>query len=450
MKKTNEQYHILIIDDEAVYADGIRKILNYEGYEANVVNSGEDAIRFLKKNRADLILTDYMLDGMNGLEIIKYFTEYYAHIPIILMTAYATIPHAVESIKTGAFSYYVKADDPEKLITEIHRALESSIQQDGAIENQEKPMLTTQSPLFHQTLHLAKKAAQSSANILILGESGVGKEILSNFIHQQSLRASESFVAINCQSLSENIIESELFGHVKGSYTGATEDRMGRFELAHKGTLFLDEIADLPLNTQIKLLRVLESKTIEKIGSNQPIKTDFRLITATNRCLRTAISEGQFREDFYYRINTIEIHIPPLRERKEDIPLLAEFFIKHFAQQMNLKIRSIEADVWVHLKHYHYPGNIRELKNIVERLVIFSENGVIKSSQLIHNAQGQLHQNKDDDLTLKSFRNILEKEYIEKILSKNNFNVTRTAEVLGITRRQLQNKMKSFEIDKNK
>ena len=298
---------------------------------------------------------------------------------------------------------------------------------------------------------LARKAAVSPVNILLLGESGVGKDVLAQYIHEVSPRKNEPFVAVNCQSLSDQVLESELFGHSKGAFTGALTERIGRFEVANGGTLFLDEVADISLATQVKLLRVIENKQIERLGSNEPIYTDFRLITATNKDMDLLIEKGLFREDFYYRISTIVLRIPPLRERKEDLSKLVNHFVAQASSAMGKAIHTIEPEVWDYLKQYNYPGNVRELKNIVERLVVFSDDGVITSQDLFgysrNASETSVVDQKDDFMTLRDFRAAVEKDYINSILEKNQYNMTATAEMLGITRRQLFNKVKALGLD---
>lgn len=445
----NKNFQILIVDDEAAYSKGLTKILQIEGYSIDTVLSSEAAIEKIKHKKYQMVVTDLMMDGMSGIELLEKVIELKQDIKVILMTAYATIPTAVEAMKKGAVSYFVKGNDPVELIEEIEKVYDEYKESElysKTYDKKEKLLLESENKEFEKIIDMARKVAKTSVNVILLGESGVGKEIFANFIHTQSLRKDKPFVAVNCHALSESVLESELFGHNKGAFTGATEERIGRFESASMGTLFLDEVADMPLSTQIKLLRVIENRAIEKIGSNLSTPVDFRLITATNKSITKLISEGLFREDFYYRINTIIIEIPPLREHKEDIYSLASSFIAMASKQMNKEIHTIEPAVWDYLKQYDYPGNVREFKNIIERLVVFSENGVIsKDDLLIHEVPAT---DFEGDQTLKAFRSAIEKKYIETVLEKNNFSMTKTANVLGITRRQLQNKVNEYEIQK--
>ena len=445
----NKNFRILIVDDEVAYSKGLTKILEMEGYSLETTLSAEAAIEKIKHKKYHMVVTDLMMDGMNGIELLEKIIELKQNTKVILMTAYATIPTAVEAMKKGAVSYFVKGNDPLELIEDIGKVYEQYTKSEllsKTYDEKENSLLVSENKEFRKIIDMAKKVSQTSVNVLLLGESGVGKEVFANYIHTQSQRKTKPFVAVNCHALSESVLESELFGHSKGAFTGANEERIGRFEAASMGTLFLDEIADMPFSTQIKLLRVIENISIEKIGSNLSTAVDFRLITATNKSLVKLISEGLFREDFYYRINTIIIEIPPLREHKEDIYNLAKNFIATASKQMKKEIHTIEPEVWEYLNQYDYPGNIREFKNIIERLVVFSENGVIsKDDLLIHEVPSSDY---EGDQTLKAFRSAIEKKYIKTILEKNNFSMTKTANVLGITRRQLQNKVNEYEIQK--
>ncbi|MFT5872325.1 MAG: two-component system response regulator HydG [Clostridium sp.] len=445
----NKNYRILIVDDEAAYSKGLTKILEIEGYTIETVLCAEAAIAKIKHKKYQMVLTDLMMDGINGIELLEKIIELDQDIKVILMTAYATISNAVDAMKKGAVSYFVKGNDPIELINEIEKiynAYKKSELASKVYDKKENLLLESENKNFKRIIDMACKVAKTSVNVILLGESGVGKEVFANYIHTQSNRKNKPFVAVNCHALSESILESELFGHMKGAFTGANEERIGRFESASMGTLFLDEIADMPLSTQIKLLRVIEDRAIEKIGSNISTSVDFRLITATNKSIVKLIDQGLFREDFYYRINTIIIEIPPLREHKEDIHSLANNFIATASKQMKKEIHTIEPEVWEYLNQYDYPGNIREFKNIIERLVVFSENGVIsKDDLMIHEVPAT---DCAGDQTLKAFRSAIEKKYIETVLLSKNFSMTKTAKVLGITRRQLQNKVNEYEIKK--
>lgn len=461
MKK--ETFQILIVDDEALFAEGIHQILSYEGYAVQLAVSAEDALQKMKWKSFHLVLTDLMMSGINGIELIRQvkqnaYENEGVRTAVILMTAYATIPNAVEAMKEGASGYYVKGSDPTELIAEVDGLFETYTHMRVCQSNTNEKEITSVAELvessneqFSRMVTLAKKAAVSPVNILLLGESGVGKDVLAQYIHEVSQRRKGPFVAVNCQSLSDQVLESELFGHSKGAFTGALTERMGRFEAADGGTLFLDEVADISLSTQVKLLRVIENKQIERLGSNEAIQVDFRLITATNKIMSPLIEKGLFREDFYYRISTIVLEIPPLRARKEDLPKLVNYFVERAGEEMNKKIHTIEPEVWAYLEQYDFPGNVRELKNIVERLVVFSENGVITSQDLFGYSKKETICMNSGEFeavqTLKDFRAAVERDYISSVLEKNKYNMTATAEMLGITRRQLFNKVKALDLD---
>ncbi|KDR94983.1 DNA-binding transcriptional response regulator, NtrC family, contains REC, AAA-type ATPase, and a Fis-type DNA-binding domains [Peptoclostridium litorale DSM 5388] len=387
MANNSGKFNLLIVDDEEEYRDSLRIILESEGYLVDDAASGEVALDMLKSKDYDLVLTDLMMKGIDGIELVVKIKAVKPHMDVIIITGYGSIKNAVEAMKKGAFSYFVKGHDPEELIIEIEklRKLKELERENSIYREQNKEldfMLDTKSPKFKRAIEIAQKAAVSNVNILILGESGVGKEVFAKYIHSCSERKEGHFIAVNCHALSESLLESELFGHEKGAFTGAMEKKKGKFEAAHDGTLFLDEIGDATLSTQVKLLRTIENKRIERIGSNRSIDVNFRLVCATNKELEKAIREGEFREDLFYRISTITIEIPPLRERKEDIPKLIEFFFGKSKVEMKKDITEIEEGVMNFLILHDYPGNVRELKNIVERLVVLSEGGVVREADI--------------------------------------------------------------------
>ena len=450
---TPEKYNILIVDDETAYSSILKKILKLEGFSIDTVISAEIALEKIEKKSYNLILTDLMMNGIDGIKLIEKIKSKNSTADIILMTAYATIENAIEAVRKGADSYFVKGNDPEELISEIKKIYGTSkLKAAKSNIKENEPLLpTSYNKEFSDLIKNVKKASKSNVNILLLGESGVGKEVFAKYIHHQSQRKKMPFVPVNCHALQESVLESELFGHKKGSFTGAESDRIGRFESANGGSLFLDEIADTPLSTQIKLLRVLDQKKIERIGSNEEISVDFRLITATNKPINQLIEKGEFREDFFYRISTIIIEIPPLRSHPEDISKLFKYFVDQFSKEMKITINSIQPDVLEILKNYSFPGNIRELKNIAERLIVFCENGIISADNL---PKRILKEDTsliiDSKSTLKEVREFTEKEYIKKILKENNYRMEISANILGITRRQLTNKVSDYNIKTRK
>ncbi|MEG1313262.1 MAG: sigma-54 dependent transcriptional regulator, partial [Bacilli bacterium] len=343
----NKGYKILIVDDEIEYQRVFSYILSSNGYSVKTSSSGAEALEVLKENEIDLVITDLKMPGIDGIELIKNIHEKYSDMDIMVMTAFGTIESAVKSMKYGANGYFIKGSEPESFIVEIDKLSKiKELQSSNAILKESngngKFFLETKSHEFAKMLEVCKKAAKTDINVHLSGESGVGKEVIANYIHQMSNRKDNHFIAVNCQVFPEGMVESELFGHEKGAFTGATEKRIGRFENANFGTLFLDEIGDLPIATQGKLLRVLETRTIERVGSSKNIELDIRLISATNKKLSDLISRGEFREDLMYRINTIDITIPPLRDRREDIPSLIEFFIMKIQTDQKKKIVEIE------------------------------------------------------------------------------------------------------------
>lgn len=436
---------ILIVDDEIEYANVMKKIIKKKGYEVNVALSGLEAISIIEKDKSyDLVLSDLIMDKMNGVELLENVKIINKDIEVILVTGYGTIENAVDAMKKGAFSYFIKSNPTKDLLNEIQKVKES-IDLKSPKKTRDEFKLTTKSKKFKDIIKIAEKVAISDINILILGESGVGKDVLARYIHNLSNRKDNAFVAVNCCAFSDGLLESELFGHEKGAFTGANERRKGRFELANRGTLFLDEIGDVSLDVQVKLLRTLENGIIERLGSNKQIKSDFRLISATNKNFKDEIEKGSIREDFFYRISTISITIPPLRERKEDLTELIKFFIKKYEYKYNKKINKIDSEIMDFLTTYDYPGNIRELKNIINRMIILSENGKI-SKECLPNINKNENFEKITIKPLKEIRKEFECEYIEKVLIQCGNNISQASKKLDISRRQLTNKIAEYKL----
>lgn len=437
-------FKILLVDDEKEYLDVIKLILESNEFKVQTANSGQDALKKLKKESFDLVITDLIMPNMTGLELLEKIKEDFSDTEVIIFTGYGSVQNAVDAMKKGAFSYFIKSHDPDELIIEIKKVAKLRRYIKRSAQKTSDFLFETKNTGFRKILDTIEKAAKTDVSILLLGESGVGKEILAQYIHQLSTRNQEAFVPVNCHAFSESLLESELFGHEKGAFTGANEMRIGRFEAADYGTLFLDEIGDTTLNIQAKLLRSLESKAIERIGSNQLREIDFRLICATNRDLNTLIEQSEFREDLFYRVSTIAVTIPPLRERKEDLPALIQYFFDKVKNEMKKDIVHIENLVISRLLRYDYPGNIRELRNIIERLVVLSENGEILAEDLPEHFSGEPTEGE----TLRSYRDQAEKVFIIKTLEENKYNMTKSAEQLGISRRQLFNKVEKYKIEK--
>ncbi len=437
-------FKILLVDDEKEYLDVIKLILESNQFKVKTANSGHDALKKMSKESFDLVITDLIMPEMTGLELLEQIKEHHSDSEVILFTGYGSVQNAVDAMKRGAFGYFIKSHDPDELIIEIKKVAKLRQYIKRSEQHKTEFVMETKNRGFRKVLDTIEKAAKSDVNILLLGESGVGKEILAQYIHQLSTRQQEAFVPVNCHAFSESLLESELFGHEKGAFTGASDMRIGRFEAADYGTLFLDEIGDTTLNIQVKLLRSLESKAIERIGSNQLREIDFRLVCATNRDLNQMISGSDFREDLFYRISTITVTIPPLRERKEDLPSLIQYFFDKIKLEMKKEITHVEDLVITRLLQYDYPGNIRELRNIIERLVVLSENGEIIADDLPEHFEGE----PTEEETLRSYREQAEKVFIIKVLEEHKYNMTKSAAKLGISRRQLFNKVERYKIEK--
>ena len=450
--KKNSNFKILIVDDEKEYRKILKMILEENEYVAETACSGKDALEILKRNYFNLVLSDLVMEEMSGTELLEQIKEQYPETEVIIVTGYGTIQNAVETIKKGAFTYFIKSHDLEELLIEVAKVKKLTyLENDNEVlRNQQinsKFMLNTKSNKFRKVLDIAEKAAKSNVNILILGESGVGKEVFANHIHQCSDRKDRCFIAVNCHSLPENLLESELFGHEKGAFTGATDRRKGRFEAAHGGTLFLDEVGEISMSTQVKLLRALELKSIERIGSNKSIDVDFRLICATNKDLYKSIDQGDFRDDLFYRISTITIEIPPLRDRREDIPELIDFFFEISSIKLKKKVEKIEKGTIDFLMSYNYPGNIRELKNIIERLVVLSADGIIKKADLPDYKESIRFGDEIIEIKpLKKVRREFEARYIGEVLELSGYNISEAARKLEMSRRQLFNKITEYHI----
>lgn len=443
------QLSVLIVDDEKQFGNLMKMILEKRGYKTFFKENVLDAIQVLEAETIDVVLTDLVMEEHDGIYLLNHIKNNYPDIETIMMTAFGSVESAVEAMKLGAFSYFIKSNNPEEILFELDKL--KTIKK-LSVENQylktnfnnKDMMLSSNNRDFNQAIQIAQMASQTDANVLILGESGVGKEIFARFIHEQSTRQSGVFLPVNCYAFSESLLESELYGHEKGSFTGSTSRRIGRFEAANNGTLFLDEIGDLPESTQVKILRNIETKEFSRIGSNDSIKTDFRLISATNKDLKQAILDREFREDLYYRINTIIIQVPPLRERKEDIPILLEFFLNKASLDMKKPILTITDSMMNQLMTYDYPGNVRELKNIAERLVALSSGTTF---QFDINMLFNRTTDKCEMRSLKSVRQDAEKSHIMAILNEVDNDINKASLILEISSRQLYNKINDYGIE---
>jgi len=435
--------NILIIDDEIKLLKLLGMILSQEDFNVKEASTARSAMTMLEQYDFDVVLCDVRLPDAFGVELVKSVKTKYPHLEIILMTAFGNITDAVQAMRNGAYDYLVKGDDNEKIIPLVYKALEkvkdnrSKIVQKTSISKGFEQIIGT-SPLILQSKKLAEKVALTDAAVLLTGETGTGKEVFANAIHEGSGRKKNNFVAINCSAFSKEILESELFGHKQGAFTGAVKDKKGLIEEANGGTLFLDEIGEMPIDLQAKLLRVLETGEFIKMGETKVSKSDFRLIAATNRDLEDEIKQGHFREDLYFRLNVFEIHLPPLRERKEDLKVLAKNFIDAFSRKLHLSDLHVNPDYYKTLEKNDWKGNIRELRNAVERSLILMENNTLDAESLPHYSDKTIPES--DSLSIRS----LEKIHIQKVLQYTKGNKAEAARLLEIGIATLYRKLEEY------
>jgi DNA-binding NtrC family response regulator len=441
---------ILIVDDELIMRESLAGWLERDGYAVESVASGEDALEKLKHTRYDIMLVDIKMEGMSGLELLKQVTPNDPDVAVVMITAYGSVSTAIEAMKNGAEDYLLKPFDPnelgmliEKLIQRQAQKRENLYLREAYKERTRFESMIGQSPSMQKIFSLIQDIATGDSTILIGGETGTGKGLAAKAIHTKSPRCGGPFVVVNCGAIPEHLMESELFGHQKGAFTDAKETKKGRLEMAHGGTLFLDEIGEISQRMQIDLLRVLEDRVFYRVGGTQPMEADFRVIAATHRDLKKAIEEEKFREDLYYRLNVISFQMPPLRERKEDIPLLAEHFMHRFAQDANKPMDRIDRDALDEMMLYEWPGNVRELENAVERAVVIGKGRSIYAEDLpFFNREADVTCAPDDSLQA------VEKAHILRILEANQWNISRSALKLGVDRSTLYAKMKKYELKK--
>ncbi|HWP23801.1 MAG TPA: sigma-54 dependent transcriptional regulator [Candidatus Binatia bacterium] len=443
-------FRILVVDDEAPQRELIRGFLEKQGYEVLTAASGEQGLEILKREPVELILTDQRMPGLSGLELLKSARTINPEIDVIVMTAYGNIETAVEAMKAGASDYLAKPLHLEELRHKIERLRERHLlyvenrELREALESRHRiEGIIGESGQMLEVISLVRRVAASEATVLIRGESGTGKELIAKAIHYASPRASAPLVRVNCAALPENLLESELFGHERGSFTGAVATRKGRFETADGGTLFLDEIGDLPMHLQAKLLRVLQEREFERVGSSQPLKVNVRVLSATHRDLEALMKSGQFREDLYYRLNVVTIVLPPLRERRQDLPRLMEHFLAVFAEKNHKTIRGFTHEARHALLRYDYPGNVRELENLIERAVVLTRDDVIGREDLpltLEEAEAIGEQEPNLTAAVEG----LERRMIQDALTRAGGIQTRAAELLGITERALRYKLKKY------
>lgn len=448
MMQKNTQ--ILIIDDDEMYRFSMALILTESGYNMSTAKDGEEGLAIFKRKKFHIVLVDYRMPGMNGIEFLIKAKKLQPETDIVLLTAFTSIETAVEAIRNGAYDYLAKPVQPDKLNSLVNRIIEKQ----KLLANKPIPSLNLgikgtdiniigNSSRMKEIFAILAKISPTDSTVLIQGESGTGKEIFAKAIHANSLRKEKTFFTMDCGSLVESLFESELFGHVKGSFTGATSNKRGAFELAHGGTFFFDEIGNISQNVQAKILRAIQEKEIRRVGDTKTIKIDVRVIAATNLDLRHAVEMGTFREDLFYRLSVIPIYIPPLRDRKDDIPLLVDYFIKRFNPRRGVKkIKKLDENAMNKLVTYSWPGNIRELQNVIERALVIEDSTVITLASLPANI---IEFNDSDGEQLLSLEQ-MEKKHILSILKKSNHNISKSARILGIDRKTLYEKIRKFNL----
>lgn len=452
---------ILVVDDELNMRLVLKAMLEKENYEVATAFNGLKALDILATSEVAVVVTDLKMPGLDGMGLLEKVVSDYPSTPVIIITAHGTIDTAVDALKKGAFDYITKPFEQDDLKNVINKAFKTRLLNEDELvlspDEIDRHEIIGSSKSMAEIFDTIKKVAPTTTTILITGETGTGKELVANAIHRNSTRKNDPFIKINCSAISENLIESELFGYERGAFTGAISRKPGRFELAHKGTLFLDEVGDIPKEMQVKLLRVIQDHEFERVGGLQTIKVDVRLITATNRNLLQDVKEGNFRADLYYRLNVVPVHLSPLRERKEDINLLTDYFKDKFNTKLNRKIKDIDSRVRELLLNYSWPGNIRELENLIERLILMARGDSI----LLEDIPAEL-KSQDDTAAIfrpedhkKSFKNIIksktaeiEKQMIIKVLEKCDGNITKAAMWLGLSRRGLHLKMEKYNLRK--
>jgi len=446
MKK---KFKILIVDDEVIIRESLRDWLSDVGHQVLTAENGLQALEIIEREKPGIVFADLVMPGMDGIELLKRIKEISSDIDVVIITAYGSIPTAINAMREGAYDYIEKPFCPERAellvdkLVEHQRLIEENISLHQKLEERYQfEDIIAKSSKMRQVIEVIKVVAKSNATVLVAGESGTGKELIARAIHSQSYRKDKPFVAVSCAALPESLLESELFGHEKGAFTGAHAQRKGKFEVANRGTLFMDEIGEMSANIQVHLLRVLEEKEFARVGGNELIKVDVRVISATNKDMKQAIANSQFREDLYYRLNVVPVELPPLRERKEDIPLLAQHFLKKFTVENQKEIIGFSPEATDFLLKYEWPGNVRELENAIERAVILTKNSYIEATDLTQENLLKAH-SVPPGRSLKE----VERERVLNVLNETGGNRSETARILGISRATLYNKLREYELN---
>ncbi|MBU8912940.1 MAG: sigma-54 dependent transcriptional regulator [Spirochaetales bacterium] len=447
------KFNVLIVDDEKNIRAGLGKAIEMDGHNVILAEDGQRALEIVESDEIDLIIADLKMPRISGEELLKRIVQTYPTLPVIILTGHGTIESAVQAMRDGAYDFLTKPVNLDRLSLLVKRALstrELALQhralQEELDQRRQFANIVAKSAEMKGVFEVVRQVAPTRASVLVSGDSGVGKELIADAIHNLSNRKQKPFIKVHCAALSESLLESELFGHERGAFTGAVARKRGRFELAHTGSIFLDEIGEINPSVQIKILRVLQEKTFERVGGEETMEVDVRIISATNRDLKEEIEKGTFREDLYYRLNVVNVHIPPLRERKEDIPLLAAAFVKEFAQENEKQVDGIDPRARSLLYNYSWPGNVRELRNCLESAVVMSKGNVITSDDLPPSVVTDSESN-HVRIQLGATMAEAEKEIIRANLTAQNGNKSRTAESLGIGRKTLHRKITEYQLE---
>ena len=467
VNKTGKPVQILIVDDEPLIRKSLYEILRIEGYRVQMAETGEEALGILKKERIDIVVTDFQLPKMNGIALLEEIKRWSLKTEVILITGYATLESAVDAMKQGAFHYFAKPlrlDEVRKVVAEamgkIRLRRENRALREQVESFQGKVRIITQDGEMQRLLDMSRQIAPTDCNVLITGESGTGKELVAKAIHQTSLRKDKPFVVINCAAMPETLLESELFGYIRGAFTGAATDKEGLFEIAHEGCVFLDEIADIPPSMQVKLLRVIQEGEVRRIGDTLSKNIDVRIMAATNKNLASEISNGGFREDLFYRLNVIAINLPSLKDRSDDIPILTQSLLQKYTKQLGKPGVKIAFDALSALQNYSWPGNVRELENVIERAIVLSDGDTITAKNLPSKILSAIFYNsvkQEPDLAELNYKeakkralNIFNRSYIIGILEKTGWNITAASEQAGMDRSNFKKIIKKYSVEMKK
>ncbi len=452
-RKDSSATTVLVVDDEASIRESLRMILEYEGYRVDEAPSGPRALSRVAEGAPDAVLLDIKMPEMDGLAVLQAFRERGYEMPVLMISGHGDVTTAVESTRLGAYDFFEKPLQRERILLSLRNAIDSyRLKSENRVLRHEPDELIGEAPAFSRLRETIDKAAPTPATVLVTGESGTGKELVAWAIHRLSPRSERAFVQVNCAAIPDELIESELFGHEKGSFTGALRKQTGKFVAAHGGTIFLDEIGDMSPRTQAKVLRALQNGEVEPVGAASSVRVDVRVVAATHHDLQAEIEEGKFREDLFYRLNVIPIRTPPLREHLQDVPLLVDYFVRRYALANNYPVKELSDEALAHLKTLPWKGNVRELKNLVERLLILSPGDRIEKQDIVHSAGGSRAEVSESLLavkTLREFRDMAERLFLVHKLEECSWNVTQTAQTIETPRSNLYKKMEQYDIKRD-